>query len=258
MEPYNPNKPFISMKLDGNLLDRMVEAGIPFSRALQYFRDNPEGSALETIKLAAEDVVPFYGNYRNGGSLSDYAKEAALMFTPAPGTRLKVRTMQDGTPNLKDLGLWYNSKISQLERVEREIMNRDPAVEVQKLQDEINRVNGQIERWERMKNNPVYDKADLERYIDEDAAKLKSLTEQLNNKALEILDYNGMTHKDYVDKFGGWIEDSDNLPFLDRQIRNEYGKGMTTDEVNRLYDKAWGEYTGMSYKDIEDHINNYH
>lgn len=47
MEPYKPNKPFISMKLDGSLLDRMVEAGIPFSRALQYFRDNPEGSALE-------------------------------------------------------------------------------------------------------------------------------------------------------------------------------------------------------------------
>ena len=82
MEPYNPNKPFISMKLDGSLLDRMVEAGIPFSRALQYFRDNPEGSALETLKTAAEDVVPFYGNYRNGGSPIDYLTEAALMFTP--------------------------------------------------------------------------------------------------------------------------------------------------------------------------------
>jgi len=82
MEPYNPNKSFISMKLDGSLLDRMVEAGIPFSRALQYFHNNPEGSALETVKLAAEDVVPFYGNYRNDGDWSDYAKEAALMFMP--------------------------------------------------------------------------------------------------------------------------------------------------------------------------------
>ncbi len=82
MEPYNPNKSFIQMKLEGSLLDRMVEAGIPFTRALQYFRDNPEGSALETAKLAAEDVVPFYGNYRNDGDWSDYAKEAALMFMP--------------------------------------------------------------------------------------------------------------------------------------------------------------------------------
>lgn len=84
MEPYNPNKPFISMKLDGSLLDRMVEAGIPLSRALKYFRDNPEGPASEFFKLAAEDVIPFYGNYRNGGDLSDYAKEAIMLAAPAP------------------------------------------------------------------------------------------------------------------------------------------------------------------------------
>lgn len=85
MEPYNQNLPFVRLANDGkSLLDRMVEAGIPLTRALQYFRDNPDGSVLETIKLAAEDVVPFYGNYRNGGDWSDYAKEAALMFSPRP------------------------------------------------------------------------------------------------------------------------------------------------------------------------------
>ena len=93
MEPYNPNKPFISMKLDGSLLDRMVEAGIPFSRALQYFRDNPEGSALETLKTAAEDVVPFYGNYRHGGGLSDYAKEALLMAMPTRAGKAAERSV---------------------------------------------------------------------------------------------------------------------------------------------------------------------
>lgn len=257
MEPYNQNLPFVRLANDGkSLLDRMVEAGIPLTRALQYFRDNPDGSALETIKLAAEDVVPFYGNYRNGGSISDYAKEAALMFTPAPGTRLKVRTMPDGTPNLKDLGAWYANKAEQLGRVEREIMKRDPAAEVQSLQDEINRVNNHLEMWERLKNNPDYPQADIERYMEEDAARLKSLTDELNNKTLEILDYNGMTHKDYVDKFGGWVEGYDNMPFLDRQIRNEYGKGMTRDEIDRLYDKAWSEYQGII--DIQDYINNYH
>ena len=94
MEPYNPNKPFIQMKLEGSLLDRMVEAGIPFTRALQYFRDNQEGPASEFFKLAAEDVIPFYGNYRNGGSASDYAKEAIMLAAPAPkgstGPRNKV------------------------------------------------------------------------------------------------------------------------------------------------------------------------
>lgn len=93
MEPYRPNEPFIKLKLDGSLLDRMVEYGIPFTRAIQYFRDNPEGSALETLKLAAEDVVPFYGNYRNNGDLSDYAKEAVMLGVPvkAPGQRGLIR-----------------------------------------------------------------------------------------------------------------------------------------------------------------------
>ena len=84
MEPYRPNEPFIKLKLDGSLLDRMVEYGIPLTRAIQYFRDNPEGSAMETLKLAAEDVIPFYGNYRNDGDWSDYAKEAVMLGVPLP------------------------------------------------------------------------------------------------------------------------------------------------------------------------------
>lgn len=87
MEPYNKKEPFISMKLDGSLLDRLVEAGIPLTRALQYFRDNPEGPASETAKLVAEEIVPFYYNYRNNGDLSDYAKEAALIALPMKGAK---------------------------------------------------------------------------------------------------------------------------------------------------------------------------
>lgn len=85
-----------------------------------------------------------------------------------------------------------------------------------------------------------------------------SLLDRRGQKALDILDYNGMTHKDYIDKFGSMIEESDNMPFLDRQIRNEYGKGMSTDEIDKLYSDAWSEYSGMSYKDLQDYINNYH
>lgn len=75
------------MKLNGSLLDRLVEAGIPLTRALQYFRDNPEGPASETAKLVAEETVPFYYNYRNNGDLSDYAKEAALIALPMKGAK---------------------------------------------------------------------------------------------------------------------------------------------------------------------------
>lgn len=83
MEPYNKNLPFIRFANDGKtVLDRLAESGIPLTRALQYFRNNPEGNALEFFKLIGEDIIPFYGNYRNGGDVSDYAKEAALMFMP--------------------------------------------------------------------------------------------------------------------------------------------------------------------------------
>lgn len=36
MEPYNPNKPFISMKLDGSLLDRMVDEYGPVDGTYYY------------------------------------------------------------------------------------------------------------------------------------------------------------------------------------------------------------------------------
>lgn len=270
MEPYNPNEPFIKLKLNGSLLDRMVEAGIPFARALQYFHNNPEGSALETLKLAAEDVVPFYGNYRNGGSPIDYLTEAALMFSPVKGHRMKVRTMPDGTPNMKDLGAWYDSKLSQLDRVERQITGRDPNVSVEDLNQEILRKEREYKFDEELVNS-----SETRKYYGypEDPWSLQSLKGSLTDlgkeimdlrakrdlKAIDALDYNGMTHKDYIDKFGTMLEDDDRMPYVDRQIRNEYGKGMTEDEINTLLQRAWNEGGGRSpnqlkemYKDIID------
>lgn len=84
MEPYREDRPFISIDTETSLLDRLLNAGIPLTRALKYFRDNPEGSALETLKLAAEEVVPFYGTYRNEGDFGDYAKEAVMLGVPMP------------------------------------------------------------------------------------------------------------------------------------------------------------------------------
>lgn len=78
MEPYREDKPFIRIDTETSLLDRLLQAGIPFTRALKYYRDNPEGSALETLKLAAEDVVPFYGTYRNDGDISNYLRKLLL------------------------------------------------------------------------------------------------------------------------------------------------------------------------------------
>lgn len=105
MEPYREDKPFISIDTETSLLDRLLQAGVPFTRALKYYRDNPEGSALETLKLAAEDVVPFYGTYRNDGDISDYAKEAVMLGVPMPYIKHPVtgkpipNTIKDAYPS---------------------------------------------------------------------------------------------------------------------------------------------------------------
>lgn len=89
MEPYNPNKPFIQMKLDGSLLDRMVEAGIPFTTALKYFHENPEGPASETLNLATDETVPFKWQLRTGNATPASLAEEAIMLAMPGHTRTK-------------------------------------------------------------------------------------------------------------------------------------------------------------------------
>ena len=264
MEPYNPNKPFISMKLDGSLLDRMVEAGIPFSRALRYFRDNPEGSAFETLKTAAEDVVPFYGNYRHGGGPIDYLTEAALMFSPVKGHRMKVRTMPDGTPNLIDLGQWYDAKLKQMGRVERTIASKDPAVTIQGLEDDLRMHERQANGFLEMVNDPQYPQWQRDKALElakKEQAEVSKLRNDINQRTMDILDYHGMTYKDYGDKFG-IVDDYDTYepPFIERQIRNEYDNNMSRKDIRKLMTNAWEETFSNTpnelkemYKDI---INN--
>ena len=270
MEPYNPSKSFIQMKLEGNLLDRLAEEGIPLTRALKYFRDNPEGPASETLNLATDETVPFKWQLRTGNATpASLAEEAVLWFTPVKGHRKKVRTMPDGTPNLKDLGAWYDSKLSQLDRVEGEIMRRDPNLGVEGLNEEIARKEFDYNFDEELLSSPerrkYYGYPDdpwslqkLKGSLTDIGKEIMDLRAKRDLKAIDALDYNGMTHKDYIDKFGTMLEDDDRMPYLDRQIRNEYGKGLTEDEISALLQRAWNEGGGMSPKEIQEYIDNYH
>ena len=209
MEPYKPNEPFIKLKLNGSLLDRMVEAGIPLSRALQYFRDNPEGSALETLKTAAEDVIPFYGNYRNGGDWSDYAKEAVLMATPMPrgyGKRYKVNTDINGVPDLNDLKKWGKDKSRQYDGFILSSPHKLLA-DTQRMLDMFN------------KNK---------KYMDpKSAARIEAQLRQTETKAaLETLD-----ESPYYDKVESWGLIPDNARLRGNVSRGKY-----------IYDKLVDEY----------------
>lgn len=253
MEPYNPNKPFISMKLDGSLLDRMVEAGIPLTRALQYFRDNPEGSALETIKLAAEDVVPFYGNYRNGGSLSDYAKEAAMLAMPMKGGRKKVNVTKEGPFNeLKD---WADYKVDQYNK----FLQNNPNERLRAAQAEKDYAETMLRKYRKYPE-----------FADNIQSKMPALEQKVNEAAIEALD---------ASPYYGIVEDWGRIPegthgripagevggarYVYNRLVEEYGPELGTYYYHKLYDADYNKYPhpqdiGVESGLIERMLNTYY
>ncbi|MBS7343089.1 MAG: hypothetical protein KIH02_08125 [Parabacteroides sp.] len=141
LKPYNPNKPTISID-KGDWLDRMAKAGIPLTRALKYFRDNPEGKALKTVKLTAEDVEPtgFYSTYMNDGDALDYVTEAIMLGMPMPGPKSSKKVM---TPK-GEKTYYVNQRIPELD-VERN-------QKLKRLFDETNDIN-----WRESDYSPWYD-----------------------------------------------------------------------------------------------------
>ena len=80
---------------------RLLESGVPFARALANYMD-PDGDAIETLKLAAEDVLPFYSNIRNNGTPKDYITEAVLLGIPMNGAKTPVKLKNGRTILVND------------------------------------------------------------------------------------------------------------------------------------------------------------
>lgn len=97
MEPYKPNKPWISVNLPSREeLIAMAMGLIPGGRALKNMYDNPEGSFTETLDLAAEDLVPFYANLIKPAvkgediDAEQALKEAAMFGIPIPKAKFRM------------------------------------------------------------------------------------------------------------------------------------------------------------------------
>ena len=208
MEPYKPNEPKISID-KGDWLDRMAEAGIPFTHALKYFRDNPEGQATKSISLAAEDLVPFYSNIINNGDAEDYVKEAVLMAMPMPrgsGRRYKVNTDVNGIPDLNDLKKWGKDKSSQYDS----FLESRPSYRLAEAEKSLDNFN------------------EMKEYMDPKvAARLEpKLRQDVTEAALETLD-----ESPYYDKVESWGRIPDNARFEGNVSRGKY-----------IYDKLVDEY----------------
>jgi len=123
MEPYKPNKPWISVNLPSREeLIAMAMGLIPGGRALKNMHDNPEGPFTETLDLAAEDLVPFYANLIKPAvkgediNLRNNLLEAALIGLPLNGPRGVRRTDPKRVPIDEARTAEFNQKLEELIR----------------------------------------------------------------------------------------------------------------------------------------------
>ncbi len=121
MEPYKPNKPWISVNLPTRAqLIAMAMGLIPGGRALKNMYDNPEGPISETLDLAAEDLVPFYANLIKPAikgediNLRNNLLEAALIGLPLNGPRGARRTDPKRVPIDEVRTAEFNQKLNEL------------------------------------------------------------------------------------------------------------------------------------------------
>lgn len=214
---YDPSKPYVTFELPTKEeLLGMLMGIIPGARALKNMHDNPEGSAAETLDLLAEDVVPFYAAAKNGADWDDYAKEAALMFTPVKGPRRAVHKNPNGTFDSRDLGAWIHQKELQRSRVSDKIKERDPAGIIPELEHQLNMNQHSINDineilamdLDPIKRKEFTDK--LVKYQKRDA----ELRNEINRISIDALGYNGRTLNDF---WNNYFEDD----FIDRALRRE-------------------------------------
>ena len=240
MEPYNPNKSFISMKLDGSLLDKMVEAGIPLTRALQYFRDNPEGPASETLNLATDEMVPFKYQIRSGQATpASLAEEAVLMFKPIRGgNRRTVRVDKKGIPNREDLREYAESKREQLNRLAETVdeHNHNPIQLAEQYKYDLDEMNKFVNSYEsklkavnKILSDPEFGnseyalnlKNDLNQRYKEMLPRKLELENKYNEAVINSLNGEDIrTYRDIVNEMApGFVPDD----FLRQKFINEYG-----------------------------------
>ena len=80
IKPYNPNKGFISFRLNPEAIKEALIEQVPYNRTLRHIYNNPEGDIRETANVAASET-PILGSLLAGEPV-DAAKEAILLGVP--------------------------------------------------------------------------------------------------------------------------------------------------------------------------------
>lgn len=122
LNPYNPAEPFIKAKLEGHFIDRLLNTmedfHVPFTQALKYFHNEPEGTAGHFLSLLLDDIIPFKYTTEHGGDWKDYAEEALMLATPAH-TRTKAGRLEVDRKRTAEI----NKKLEELAKKDPNSLN---------------------------------------------------------------------------------------------------------------------------------------
>lgn len=120
LKPYDPNKGFISFRLNPDAVKEEALNLIPWpvgTVAREMYR-NPDGSIVETAKQVGRET-PILGALLSG-EYSDAAKEALLLGAPAPKARNALNKFKDNKEWYNyDQRLYYKNNKGELVDVER-------------------------------------------------------------------------------------------------------------------------------------------
>ena len=98
LKPYNPNKGFISFRLNPEAIKEELISFVPYNRTLSYLHDNPDAPISETAKVAASET-PILGSLL-AGEPTDAVKEAILFGAPIKSpskVKAKISKFKPGT-----------------------------------------------------------------------------------------------------------------------------------------------------------------
>lgn len=260
MEPYRTDRPKVYADMPNSLtalLGRLADAGIPLTHTLYEYAMNPDAPVSETAQNLTDEFVPFKYQIRSGEATpSNLAKEAALWFSPTPGKRMKVRTMPDGTPNYRDLGVWYNNKLSQGDRLERNLAARDPSSRYNDMKAEYERKMSEYNDYMEMNQDlqyPEWQRKNAERLAKEELNEAMKYKRMMDEAALDVLDYNDITYNDFRKNYGPFDSDYKNPSFIEHKLREEYGPDLSKEEIDNIIAKAWSEYSDLQPNDLKNY-----
>lgn len=89
LKPYDPNKGFISFRLNPEAIKEELKALIPYYNTLKFYHDNPDAPISETAQIAAQET-PFIGSLLRG-DYGNAAQEAILMGMPVKAKKGYVK-----------------------------------------------------------------------------------------------------------------------------------------------------------------------